>query len=514
MSRLLVIGLDSADADLIETWMSEGHLPAFAGMREEGAWGRLSTSADLMHVSAWPSLYTGVGPGTHGLYHAYQTRAGLRGVERARPDRCGAPSFWEDLDRAGRRTIVMDAFMTAPVAGFGGTQILEYGTWTWFGAPDSRPRAALKEIQRRFGPYPAPEHLAVLEPPDPVWFRDRLVEGIERKTEIVEWLIADAEWDAMFVTFGEPHGAGHYLWHHDDRDHPATAHRTERARHPMRDVYVAADAAIGRLLDRVDDDVTVMVVSADGMGPNHAAPQHVPELLHRLDLFRGPGGGEPGDDSGAAPARPGLAARARTLIPLSVRQAVSRCLPRSFHYKLSMRWVNDAVDWERTRVFMIPNSNEAYLRVRKEGRDPGGREDDPSAAELEGLLAKTAQGLRHPESGRPAAARVVRVDDVIDGPRREDLPDVVIAWDERAEIGRSLESDVVGLVEGRAGYQTSPCYTGNHRPNAFVAARGPAVRGGSAITGDIVDLAPTTLALFDIEPPMRHVGTPWREVTG
>lgn len=510
----MVIGLDSADADLIETWMSEGHLPAFSALREEGAWGRLTTSAELMHVSAWPSLYTGVGPGSHGLYHAYQTRAGLRGVERARPDRCGAPSFWEDLDRAGRRTIVMDAFMTAPVEGFGGTQILEYGTWTWFGAPESRPKSALKEILRRFGPYPAPEHLAVLEPPDPVWFRDRLVEAIERKTEIVEWLLKESAWDALFVTFGEPHGAGHYLWHHDDRDHPATAHRTDRARHPLRDVYSAVDRAIAHLADRVADDVTLIVVSADGMGPNHAAPQHVPGVLHRLDLFHGTGIGGAVRDPEEGRAKRGLTARARSLVPLPLRQAVSRCIPRSLHYRLSMRWVNDAVDWERTRVFMIPNSNEAYLRIRREGRDPGGRESDRSAADLETLLEETGRGLRHPDTGERAAARVVRVDDVVDGPRRDDLPDVVLAWNERAEIGQRLESDRVGLVEGGAGYQTSPCYTGNHRPNAFVAARGPAVRRGSTISGDIVDLAPTALALFDIEPPMRHIGTPWPEVTG
>jgi predicted AlkP superfamily phosphohydrolase/phosphomutase len=514
MSRLLVIGLDSADADLIESWMSAGHLPAFARLREEGAWGRLSTSADVMHVSAWPTLYTGVGPGTHGLYHAYQTRAGLRGVERARPDRCGAPSFWEDLDREGRRTIVFDAFMTAPLDGFGGTQVLEYGTWTWFGSTTSRPRAALKAILKRFGPYPAPEHLSVLEPPDPVWFRDRLVEGVERKTEIVEWMLEGADWDALFVTYGEPHGAGHYLWHHDDPTHPADAHLTEEAPHPLRDVYAAVDRGISRLLDRVADDVTVLVVSADGMGPNHAAPQHVPEMLHRLDLFHGAGVGDPGSESSGSASKKGVAARVRALIPLAVRQTVSRCIPRSVHYRLSMRWVNDAVDWDRTRVFMVPNSNEAYLRVRCEGRDPGGRESERSAADVTEALVRAGAGLRNPDNGEKAASRVLRVDDVIEGPRRDDLPDVVFAWNEKARVGRRVEGGDVGVIEGRAGFETSPCYTGNHRPNAFVAARGPAVPPGSTITGDIADLAPTALAFFDIEPPMRHVGTPWPEVTG
>ena len=465
-----------------------------------------------MHVSAWPTLYTGVGPGTHGLYHAYQTRAGLRGVERARPDRCGAPSFWEDLDRAGRRAIVLDAFMTAPLPGFGGIQVLEYGTWTWFGAPESRPKGVLKDVVRRFGPYPAPEHLGVLEPPDPVWFRDRLVEGVARKTDIVEWLIDDQEWDVLFVTFGEPHGAGHYLWHHDDRDHPATAHRTDAAPHPLRDVYAAVDAAMARLLDRVGENDTVLVVSADGMGPNHAAPQHVPEVLHRLNLYHGSDVGRRGDVADAR--TPGLAARVRQLIPLGVRQTVSRCIPRSVHYRMSMRWVNDAVDWERTRAFMIPNSNEAYIRIRREGRDPDGRESTESAAEMARLLARTACGLRHPDTGARAAARVTRVDEEVEGPRRDDLPDVVVAWDESARIGRAVASDDVGLVEGSAGFETAPFYTGNHRPNAFVGARGPAVRPGARIEGDIADLAPTVLALSGVEPPLRHIGRPWTAVTG
>ena len=33
-------------------------------------------TAEVMHVSAWPSIYTGTTPGHHGMYHAYQARAG------------------------------------------------------------------------------------------------------------------------------------------------------------------------------------------------------------------------------------------------------------------------------------------------------------------------------------------------------------------------------------------------------------------------------------------------------
>ncbi len=510
MNRVLVIGVDSADADLIDRWSAEGDLPAFARLRAEGAWGRLATPADVMHVSAWPTLYTGVGPGHHGLYHAYQTRAGLRGVERARPERIGAAPFWVDLDRAGRRALVMDAFMTAPARGFGGVEIVDYGTWTWFGEPRVAPRRLGREIARRFGSYPAPEHLEVLDVPDPVWFRDRLVRGIRAKTEIVEWLMAEQAWDVTFVTFGEPHGAGHYLWHHDDPGYPCARHRTAAAPHPLRDVYVAVDGAVGRLLDRVDDDVTVLVVSADGMGPNHAGAHHVPEMLHRLDLFHGAGVGEP--SGGTASRSGGGLSRVRKLVPMGLRQTASRCMPRRWHYRLSMRWANEAVDWDRTRAFAIPNSNEGYIRLRRQGRDPGGVETEETCAALLSELETVGRSLRNPETERAAAARVVRVDESFPGPRRPDLPDLVIAWDESARLGGRLHGDGIGTVEGVAGFETAPFYTGNHRPAAFVAARGPGVAAGSTFTGHVADLAPTVLALQGVAVPDRYEGAPWGQV--
>lgn len=519
MSRVLLIGLDSADSDLIERWSDEGHLPTLAGLRRDGAWGRLGTTADVMHVSGWPTLYTGVTPGRHGLYHAYQARAGSRGVQRTRPEACGSPPFWKYLDDAGKRCLVIDAFMNYPLEGFGGLEILEYGTWTWFVHPGARPPRLWKEIRRRFGPYPAPEHLHVLDVPDAAWFRDKLVDGARVKGEVVRWLLQEQSWDMAFVTFGEPHGAGHYLWHHDDASHPAHAGSHPSTPHPLLDVYAAVDRAIGDVLEVLDDDVTLLVVSGDGMGPNYAACQHVPEVLHRLDLFHGAGvgGGQAaGGAEGEASVRPGLTSRLRGMVPLGVRQAVTRCMPRSLHYGLSMRWVNEAIDWPRTRVFCVPNANEAYLRVRLEGREPDATVSE--GAEYDEILARLeriAGSLRNPESGRSAPEKVAIVDRLFPGPQRPHLPDLVITWDPEARVLGQLEGDSFGTIQGKAGYQTAPFYTGNHRPNAFVAARGPVVAAGSSVAGGhVLDVAPTVLAALGVEPPPHFEGGPWTELTG
>ena len=372
--KVLLIGLDSADVDLIERWCAAGYLPTLASLRQQGVWGRLATTAEVMHVSAWPSLYTGTMPGKHGMYHAYQISAGDQDVHRTRADECAQPPFWQFLDAAGRRCIVMDAFMSYPIEGFRGIQILEYGTWTWFDEPLATPNSVWQDIVRQFGPYPVPEHTKVLTRPEPARFRKQLLAGAAVKSKVVRWLLREKPWDMFFVTFGELHPAGHYLWHLEDTAYPAhPADISGALEHAVRDVYVAVDTAIGEILATLDDSVTVIVTSGDGMGPNYAGCHLVPEILHRLGVFHAAsvGAAPSGAATSARPKKTALSTL-RDAIPLPVRRAVARCLPRHLNHRLSMKWANANIDWARTQAFCLPNANEGYVRLNLQGREPQG----------------------------------------------------------------------------------------------------------------------------------------------
>ena len=74
--RVLVIGLDMGDLALIEKWSLEGFLPTFRSLLAEGMWGELKTTADALHTSSWPTIFTGTLPGKHGVYYPYQPRPG------------------------------------------------------------------------------------------------------------------------------------------------------------------------------------------------------------------------------------------------------------------------------------------------------------------------------------------------------------------------------------------------------------------------------------------------------
>jgi predicted AlkP superfamily phosphohydrolase/phosphomutase len=509
--RVLLIGLDSADADLIDAWVDAGFLPTFARLRRDGVHARLGTTAEVMHVSAWPSIYTGTTPGHHGLYHAYQIRAGEQLIHRTEPSTCAQPPFWKYLDDAGRRCVVFDAFMDYRLPGFRGVQILDYGTWTWFGEPGSSPPGLLRDIRRRFGKYPAPEHSNFVQVPDDTQrFADQLIAGTRVKARVAQSLIREQDWNFMFITFGEPHGAGHYLWHVGDPAYPTHPAGAGDA-HPVRDVYVAVDAALAAILDSVDNSTTVIVTSGDGMGPNYSGCHLMPEMLHRMGLYFASGVG--GDDKASTAPKRGLLASVRQAIPLGLRQSVTRCLPRPVRYQISMKWINSGIDWPRSKVFCIPNSNEGYFRVNLRGREPQGVVTP--GAEYEDLVASLAEELaelRNPVNGERAAERVTQVDRVYRGARRGDLPDAVISWNLAARITDQLEVPTAGLIRGKSGHAVSPFYNGNHRAAAFVLARGPGISANTTIRqGHILDIAPTVLALQGVDPPAQFEGRAWPE---
>ena len=108
----------------------------------------------------------------------------------------------------------------------------------------------------------------------------------------------------------------------------------------------------------------------------------------------------------ASAPKKGLASALRGMIPLSVRQSITRCLPRSVQYQLSTKWMNADIDWPRTRAFCIPNNNEGYFRINLEGREPHGIvAAGETCRQLVQSLRTELDALVNPATGRAAPTR-------------------------------------------------------------------------------------------------------------
>jgi len=66
-SKVILIGLDGADWDIIDHYINRGELPNFKHFKEEGAWGYLKSFSPMLSPVLWTTVATGKSPDEHGI---------------------------------------------------------------------------------------------------------------------------------------------------------------------------------------------------------------------------------------------------------------------------------------------------------------------------------------------------------------------------------------------------------------------------------------------------------------
>jgi predicted AlkP superfamily phosphohydrolase/phosphomutase len=66
--KVIVLGMDGLDPELLQKYMGEGKLPNFSALASRGSLVRLGTSIPPQSPVAWSNLITGMEPGGHGIF--------------------------------------------------------------------------------------------------------------------------------------------------------------------------------------------------------------------------------------------------------------------------------------------------------------------------------------------------------------------------------------------------------------------------------------------------------------
>jgi predicted AlkP superfamily phosphohydrolase/phosphomutase len=495
----IVIGLELGDAHLVHAWARAGRLPAIQEMMDRGCWGWLETTADQLHISAWPSIYTGASPGEHGVYFTFQPAPGLQGYRRFHAGLYGRPTFWHLLDGGRRACAVLDAPYSHPEPGYTGAFVHDWGSWAHYLAPGSVPADLLPRLEQACGHYPLglEANDLGLAPLDPAETARRLVQSVKAKAKAARWLMRQRQYDLLFCVFGETHVAGHYCWSDELRDESARLQTS-----PMRSVYEELDRAIAAIRGEAGADVTVVVLSGDSVGPNHAGWHLLPDVLARLGYFTG---AEQQTSRKFDPVK-----SVRDLLPKDFRKNLARMLPTALRDRLAQHVDAADIDWSRTRAYCLPTDLEGYVRVNLHGREPLGTVGP--GAEHDQVLRDLMIGigeLRDPRSGRPIVRDVLRTDEIFPGERSSYLPDLIVRWEPGAPIAAAA-SERIGVV-AKSSPDPRP---GTHRGPGFVLAQGPGIPAGSVMgDGHILDFAPTLLTRMDVAVPDHMRGRVWLEMT-
>lgn len=483
--RVVVIGLDAADRDLILKWGGEGKLPVLQRLLSSRASGAIDNPDGLYVGAVWPSFYTGVSPAKHSRYCFVQLRPGSYEVKPFHPREVQATPFWDAFSDQGKRVAVIDVPKTYASKTINGVHIVDWGTHD----PEDGLRTTPPELAASLsGSYGIDEiqHCNAFRTKADEFaaFRDALLERIERKVEMARAFLRREPWDCFVSVFSESHCVGHQCWHLHDTAHPKHDPRIREAiGDPIEQVYIALDAAVGKLIEEVGEDTTVLLVASHGMGPHYDATFMLDAILRRLE-------------DGPVPPRPPTQRgmfRLWSLLPETWRKPL-KFLTAPIKQKVQ------PPDWRlrRRRYFQIPN-NDVYggIRINMVGREPHGTVEP--GADYEACCAQLTRDLLalvNADTGKPLVERVIKTDDLYSGRCREWLPDLMVEWDRSTPVAR-VSSAKTGLVEGT--YRK--CRTGDHTKAGLFVAAGPGI--GHAELGEvsIMDFAPTLAEILDADLP-------------
>jgi predicted AlkP superfamily phosphohydrolase/phosphomutase len=498
-TNVLVIGMDAADPALLRAWAAEGVLPNIRALMDHGLVGDTKSLEGFFVGSTWPSLYTGVSPARHGFHYQVQIEPGTyRYHEPAAGAFVKSPPVWTTLSRAGRRVAILDVPLSRIDPEVNGIQIVEWGGHDALFPFQTVPPALADRIVEVVGGHPLRHACDAIRrsAEDYRDFIEHLVRGARSRAALTTHFLRDDPWDLVFQVFTESHCAGHQGWHLHATDHPGHDPAVRAVTgDPLRLVYSAIDAGIGEVVEAVGD-ATVILIAAHGMSHWFGANFLLQEILFRLRVSAPAAESEPPGAIGSL-ARAGWQ-RLRNRPPASLRARRSS-LPSL------------GVDPERSRCFMVKNGlATGGIRLNLVGREPRGllergRDADQFVDELTAAL----QEIIDDRTGRPVIKRVMRTSDLYSGACFDELPDLLVDWDDAIPTGSTqvaggaaalvrVRSPRIGVVEGVNKFGR----TGEHRIGGLFVARGAGIQPGLlGRTVSIMDLAPTIAAILGVDMP-------------
>jgi predicted AlkP superfamily phosphohydrolase/phosphomutase len=463
-------------------------------------WHDLDAPATQFAAGAQHTLYSGVGLADHGLFYPFQWSAPEQRVHYMEAFEAPAP-VWEQLAPQGPRTLVVDPYESRPpaaappgalVCGWQLHDRVVLRRW-------SSPGGVHRRLERSLGkPRPVDEVFGRHTVKEMLGLRSRLLGAPARVADATISLLGEGDYDLAWLTFCAAHVAGHHFWDLSQLDPDELDGTTEPLlAGALEAVYLAIDAALGRIVAALPPDADIMVVSPVGMDVNTSRADLLPEMLRAVL------------DPSAAVADParGSIWRLRAAVPSGLRARVASALPERVALDLTARLEMRGVDWSTTRAFAHPAENQGYIRLNLRGRERDGIVDP---ADADALMDEIAEGIAtfSDLDGEPAVRAVDRVADRFGtGDRAHQLPDLIVHWTDRpATRIEGVRSERYGTIR-RHGVGSGR--SGNHTEGDAWALVVPGAAEPAELSRPprLEDVAATALALAGGDPS-RTAGEP------
>lgn len=495
--KLLIIGLDGATFDLIKPWQEAGHLPNLAALMARGAYRDLASTLPPVTSPAWPTFMTGCNPGKHGVFDFIQPSGSDFSLVNA--SKIKQPTIWQRLSDAGLRVGVLNVPVTYPPSPLNGFMIS--GILSPKGGEICYPADLIDRYEERLGPY----RLA----PDIQYKNGIEEEYIDDIQDLIrahgEWaltLMSEEAWDVLMVHFIALDIMMHAMWRFSDPIHPR--YEPSPYQNAIRDGYQLVDEYIGRMLNQLPEETTVLVMSDHGFGPLHSIVNLNLFLMQKglLKLKR-----DPWTQLKSFAFRLGLTpANIYRLLERADLQNIATRVSKDTRNRVVGKFLSfDSVDWSNTVAYSMGHVGQIYLNIA--GREPFGIVKQSEIPSVRRQVVDALQELRDAD-GRPLISKIVAREETYFGPFEGQGPDLHLVIDNYRMIAFPLFA-----TDGKIITKQIRGDSGCHRREGVFIASGHGIRqAGSVDEADILDLAPTIMHLLGQPVPRSMDGRVLEEI--
>ncbi|OQX55606.1 MAG: hypothetical protein B5M53_03980 [Candidatus Cloacimonas sp. 4484_209] len=471
--KILVIGLDGADIDLIKRWAQEGKLPTFEKLMREGSYGYLESVIPTITIPAWNCLATGKNPGKIGCFSFIQKAYGSYDFKIYSSMIKRETDIWKILSDFGKRVIVLNSPNILNAYKINGYMVAGC-------LCTSEKRLTYPEDLRKVL-YDLDYESDIVDPSILATLRDseysrRHKEITDKHFKVLLHLL-EQNWDFGFCVFTELDRIQHRFW---NRESILLSH------------YQNIDRKLGDLLERLErsnNKIMMIIVSDHGFGSNRRSFL-INEWLIKKDLLKVRR--IPVLDIIKVLLMP-LVSILRKPIFLRMLNSISRLpLLKQLYRGLSLHTGKTPIQWDKTKAFSYGTWGTIYINL--EGREPRGT---VKKEEYEQLRTEIIEGLKE------ISVKAYRKEELYHGEYMKLAPDIILQTD-----------DYINSINGKVGYgrEFIEDYGGAHRINGTFIAWGPGIKKNFEINAKIYDIAPTILHIFGIPIPKDMDGRVLKEI--
>jgi len=290
--RVLLLGWDAADWKVIQPLLDAGQMPFLEQLINNGVMGDLATLRPILSPLLWTSIATGKRADQHGIHGFIEPRPDGQGVRPVTSTSLTAQPLWNIVEKHGLRSSVVGWFATQPATALRGTVVSNlfaqasgesFVDWPVLGASFSPPELA--EVLQDLRVHPSEIGAAELEAFVPnasglLQRGDMRIQELRRllaKASTVHavgtYLAERDDWDLLAVYYDAIDLTCHeFMEFHPPRMDHVDAADFELYQHVISGMYRFHDMMLGRYMNLVGPDTTIIIVSDHGFHSDHLRP--------------------------------------------------------------------------------------------------------------------------------------------------------------------------------------------------------------------------------------------------